>query len=296
MALKNPWLRYLLRFSLTAVIGSVVVFYSAPVIGSIPPVRKRLEAFQRGELRVALPRPQPTPSNTSHTPARREQAPLQATTTQPPQPEPAGGLPSGNIWAVVTKNEARAYSRNGKFLGRLENATAFDVVKTENTASGKMVIGLDPAGSGNEFVIRAEDVELAPGSLADITSSERRLRIQKARLLGEIDRLTDPQALAAQNPHTEEFRAARAAYRAYGVQVKALTDKRDQSTGHERHQAMEELRKLQVQGVTLSQEYEAAKRKFESWQPAGQRQTDEQVDALRREVASLDQRLKDASR
>jgi len=67
------------------------------------------------------------------------------------------------------------------------------------------------------------------------------------------------------NPHAAELLAQKRAQGDYWRKIRTLQAMAESSTGEERMEACDELRRMRVQGVRLSREYSVAKSNYTAW-------------------------------
>jgi len=182
---------------------------------------------------------------------------------------PSAPGPSGGEWGVVKNTDSRCYSLEGTFLTRVPPGTLMEIRETRETPTGEMAIG-DLHLDGKKVpdrIIKAHDMNIQQGSLAQADPAYRDLHIRQARLTGAIQEEEARLYLEARakNPHTAEFERVRAEFEAFWAQVRELEAARNTATGKDRMKQVDTLRKMKGQDITLGLQYEKTVKQYNAW-------------------------------
>jgi hypothetical protein len=266
------WAGFLIRYLLVMLAGTALIVIAVPQL--------QQTGLLRGPVVTPAPStPAPTAGATGGAPGYGgddadaapamepdgETVPL-GESDEPPAP---AATPSGDQWGIVRVGRARAYSHTGKFLRWLAAGSILDVDRVaQNHGKPLVVCRLPGAAPGAPvLLVRQRDLHLVPGDLAAVTSRERGLRVEHARLSAEIAALRRDalQRLRPENPFSDEYGAVRKQYVDYWRRVRKLQDLRDKAGGAEHMAYADELRQLKGRDRQLRTTYEDLKKRYEAW-------------------------------
>ncbi len=297
---------------------------AASADNAVATLREELERAQTPEARALLDAMQPaeegitaadgtrTPSALTLPPADAVASPTTAGYATPP-PEfppstaqqqtmhsrPPVAVPANAQWAVVNAPQARTYTRDGKFAGRIDAGTLVDVVDVTASDVGDLAVCALRSGSlrGKEYVIRADELEIRPGSVAAAPEQERQLCAVRARLTAAlVERRSQLEAMQeSRNPHARDYTKAKDEYIAFWKDVKRLTALRDTSEGAKRVRYGDELRRMKDEEIALGTRYRTAKAKHEAWKAEHGADVDLSSDSvaqrIQTQMADVDEQL-----
>lgn len=226
------------------------------------------------------------------------QAPIEETPTVPS--EPSAPLPPG--WGVTITSETRVYSTKGERISNAPVGTLIKVYEQKSSPGGNIVV-CSIVLNGHRIpraLIRANEVALYNGPLANTTTEERKLRILHARILAHITSRKAALEAAAnpRNPHTETYAEARDAYEHYRTGSQELRHDYEHATGAQRMHLGDKLRLLKHEGIQITEQYETAKANYAEWEAANPvRNTEPNFDQdpnlmrLRKQLNIVEQRI-----
>ncbi len=197
--------------------------------------------------------------------------------------------PSGNTqWGVVNSPVCRAYSRNGKFLRRLDPGTIVDVAQVAKTDKGRFAV-CDVYYDGRRvpgIAIRTTELAMHKGALSSVGKTRRKLFVRQATLEARIEDVKKKlkSGLRKDNPFYKEYSAARDTFGKYSDKVRGLRKRFETSTGAERDKLSDELRALKPPGIRMQREYQAAKKKYDTWNSQNPLDTTRNPELLRLEA------------
>ncbi len=220
----------------------------------------------------------------------------------PPEPlesTPPPVVPDGAQWAVVTAPEARTYTREGKFIGRIEAGTLVDLGEVTASSAGDLALCVVRNGTqqGQSFNIRAEDLDIRPGSVSATSEEERNLRVSRARLAAALaERQSQLRAMQeSRNPHLRAYTKVKEEYVAFVKEAKGLAELHESSQGATRVKHADRLRRMKEDEVELAARYKEAKARYDEWQTehgtAIDLTGDSEVQRIVAKKAELDARL-----
>ncbi len=237
-------------------------------------------------------------------PARVVQTPGD-TTAMPTLPTADVPLPRRQVdlnaeWGVTSVESARAYSRDGKFLGRLPAGTPVEVTDIRQSKKGDLsecTLGSSVAGMPAQVLLRSRDLTTWRGALADVSPQERQLRASQASIQATIASRVDALAEnhAKRNPNQQSYQTALTEYRALYKRSTELTKLRDSSTGVKRQQAANELKQMKGKAAAVARKYEAVKIEYETWKrnnPPPLPDDDQTIHRLRKRHESINAEIR----
>lgn len=175
----------------------------------------------------------------------------------------------GQKCAAVWVANAPVYDALGKRLKTLDVGTLLQV-KDEKKTRNMYLYVCDLINNGEtlkDVLINASHVTLAYGILDKKTQVERELLVKKAEIKARIHQL-EKEILARQaeqNPHAQAYENARKAFFAFSKQVNELIKLRDDATDSEKRiEYGDQLRQMQSEGIRLESEYKKAKNAFDA--------------------------------
>lgn len=206
-----------------------------------------------------------------------------------------GSADETNMWAVVRVPEARSYTRKGKFLKTLKSGSVMSIQKITTSSAGEMALGsLDgQAGADTEVAVLTQDLKMYPGALAKVDSQRRSASVKAAGLEYKIETLR-ARELDKQNPVSNEYRKAKAAYEQFWAKADDLKARSEKASGGERSRILNELRALKGKDIQVANAYKEAKKKYDSWKSSHLELKNKsfELQALEREFAALERMLK----
>ena len=247
----------------------------------------------------------PPPPQVAQTPAEVETPPaapagpprvtVSPAPATPPPPLAAGHGEQATApkWGIVVAPESKVYDLSGSFLRRIDAGTIVEISSLTDSSTGRVAVctAMHPGRLGAPVIVRDADLEMYTGDLAKISDEERTLRIQRAQILAQIERLrASPDA---SNPFYDEYQAAKQTYARFCQKEAGLQKKMDASTGDTRMRYYEELRKSKGEDLRLSQAVETVRKKFEGWKaqhPQGSGGT--AAKKLETDLAALETRIR----
>jgi hypothetical protein len=197
--------------------------------------------------------------------------------------------PSGNTqWGVVNSPVCRAYSRNGKFLRRLEPGTVVDVARIAKTDKGSFAV-CDVYYEGRRVpgvAVRTTELAMHRGALSSVGKTRRKLLARQATLEARIEDVEKKlkTGLRKDNPYCKQYSAARDTFGKYSDKVRTLRSRFETSTGAERDKLSDELRALKPPGIRMQREYQAAKKTYDTWNSQNPLDTARNPELLRLEA------------
>jgi hypothetical protein len=284
---------FLAKYVIVAVIGSAAIYGAAPYMGgaaSSPTVTSGALAGVRGlydQVQIFLSAPPDAPAG-------------EAT---PPSPPSAQGVETdderrdddaytGPRWAVVARDNARAYSKEGKFVGRLACGTILEVVADAHSDSESFAVcGIAAsANAPSEVVVRSAELDIIRGALADATERVRGLHVRRAILNAKLE-LAETTGIRYDNPHALEYVRQRDTYREFWRKVEDLQKKRDAGGAHHQEYA-DELRKMKGDDIRIGKAFEDIKHRYDAWNEKNpQRGKSAYVEAVEAEIAAIEHEL-----
>lgn len=168
-------------------------------------------------------------------------------------------------WAVVRGTNTKAYDSTGKFLRVVPPGTVVEIESYRTSNVGELAVCriADAAAPTQPVLILTGNLDPIRTQNPSTAQREKELRAVRARLEAELAGLKE---INTQNPHAQEYAAAKKAYDEFWSRVRELQAKRDSAVGDKRMQYSDELYKLKGRSVEVGRRYEAAKKKYEEWQ------------------------------
>jgi tetratricopeptide (TPR) repeat protein len=199
-------------------------------------------------------------------------------------------------WAVVKRPEIRAYDMKGMSVASFKSGSIVEISEIRKAADGELAVCrvVDPPFATSPVYMRVVDLNVVNGIYASVSEEEKTLRIRESTLMADIMRLTASLAEShdKDNPHAAEYQRARARYDAFWKKVNELSAKRDNSTGGERMRAIEELREMKGEDITVGKALEAAKKKCDEWTKSHPAQeTSPAIESIKADLANVRQQL-----
>ena len=307
-------MRFWLDYILTAVVGTLAVYYGAPQLQSSVSSRdiSRTPAVvvENIPAEPAMPPPsasRPVPPAGNPTVPVVPVAPVApvapATPTAvlpstPSAPPPSSSLPWG-----MTVTRTACYSPEGANLGMLAGGATVESQGRRTSSAGEMVVcrlqrGAEWAGP---YLIAAADLVLFQMPRQDVPAENLQLLKEyyeyKGRLDARLAELKKPRGDSG-NPYAAEYRRTADEYNAFVERSQRLTAQRDRATGAERARLIDQLRGMIGEGQRLKAAFDQAQDKHRKWQSGNADPTapdpsaDEQVLELQRRIALLDPKVR----
>ena len=200
---------------------------------------------------------------------------------------------------MVRNSTVKAYNDSGKFLRRLAAGTLVELSEVRPHGDGDLAVcSVDQGGRMVAGVlVRLRDIETRPGPLDAASDTEKELRSRRAMLADRLREASSRETAAAvdpPNPHADAYRSAKATYEEFWREVTALQRKRDAAQGAEHVRYSDMLRQMKGDDIRIGKAYEAAKERYDAWQPrprAGRAEPDPATARMRAELAAIDERL-----
>lgn len=312
--------RFFVAYFAVAVIGSVAAFFGAPLVkASIAPERLvnmiaacRSEAPIQDLISAALaPRtrqpeppefdrppgsqPRVRPGTSAQTPGTRSDAGAAALTQPPSKADtpPASCYNYSAMWAVVTNESAAVYDSSGNLAQELGAGTLVEVAAVRQGQAGSLAICRYDTRPKNMDVaiIRAKDLLIRNGSLDSANADLVVLLRKQVQLDIEIRALvsSSESELARNNPHSDDYNAARSAVVSFNEKAKALRARAEKSSGTARVETMDKLRSMKEEEVLIRRKYEASRTAFDEWnrQHGGASAESDAIKSLRERLAEV---------
>ncbi|MGQ9661438.1 MAG: hypothetical protein ACUVWX_03760 [Kiritimatiellia bacterium] len=196
-------------------------------------------------------------------------------------------------WAVVRGTNTKAYDSTGKFLRVVPPGTVVEIESYRTSNVGELAVCriADAAAPTQLLLILTGNLDTIRTQNPSTAQREKELRAVRARLEAELAGLKE---INTQNPHAQEYAAAKKAYDEFWNRVRELQAKRDSAVGDKRMQYSDELYKLKGRSVEVGRRYEAAKKKYEEWQrtaTAGDKANDPRAILLRTRLTEVEREL-----
>lgn len=302
------WLLFLARYILAAVLGTTVVHFGTPQARkiiqpeTIEALSRRVFTSGRKKISKSVETVKQEMEAAQQVSARRPAVhQTQISASRPATASPVqqrNAVSSAPTWAVVNRHKAPHYDRSGKNRGQIPVSTMIKINDIQNNRGEELVIGqrLGLSATSPIIVLRKNDVMLLTGDPSGISSHEKQLRGEQARLQAEIAEreIELKNALRPGNPHADNYRQARNAYHEYGRKVRELTTKRDQATGVDRMDYADKLRMMLHDSKHLKAEYETHKQAYDQWNtanPANDSGYDDKLESYRSALAAIEEEL-----
>jgi len=260
-------------FVVTSVVGSVVIYVAAPMVGpwlmahfrgGEPPFEE--EAAESQDMSV--PTVAPEPLRPAITPPKTPEADDTSPALEGVYPAKSNEQPG---WGV-TSHRVSYYKADGSYAGTVEGGVLFDCIKTITSSKGAMVeCRFLQEGMANEpFLIGRKEAQFFTASHRKLSKSRIQALKDYYALNGKIEvrRADILEENAKRNPH---FAAARAAYEAFQKNVqeaKQLEQMRDKLTDAKRMELEDKLRELKLREGGLKKTLDEANEKFAAWKKA----------------------------
>jgi hypothetical protein len=198
-------------------------------------------------------------------------------------------------WGVVQEPTAKIYDLNGKFLRRIDAGSCVEFVDIVHSKDGRRLgrARIMPNSSGREILIALDSLDIADGPYGSASEIERRLRVQRARLLGKIveaDRAF-ARRLNPANPYMRSYSSAKKKYTAFWREVEQL---KAAASGPNRAKALDKLRLMKGEDIQVGKAYKKAKADYENWEREHPQSlaADSQMAALQKRLADIDEQLR----
>jgi|GEM_PF-5606708 len=309
--MRNALKSFVLKYLLTAIIGSLLIAYAAPLIQfrglppflsaahrrlqSLPVVHNWSAALRTRLLSIppALQPEAPAAPDQNHTPDLESIAP------QPP-PSAKDAVPTACTprWAVVNTPRTPIYNTQGKFICRLEAGSLLEVSDFLTCADGKFALcrPKDMSTCPDTVLVPVDHLDFGHRSLDDAAARrELELLVARARLKLQLAPQTTGSVtnIRWENPYASGLAAARSEYQAYWKIVRELQQKRDAANGEERMRCQDELARLRGLDRTLAHAYKAAKEKYDAWNEAhpGESLNADRIRQLENQLARINAEL-----
>ncbi|MFO7871619.1 MAG: hypothetical protein R6V03_09340 [Kiritimatiellia bacterium] len=194
-------------------------------------------------------------------------------------------------WGIVRLRRAEARDTSGTVAGTVPLGTLVDIYDVQTIRNTKYAL-CDAVYEGDQvcdILIAVDDLHVRPGPLAGTTAVEKKLRIELAGLLFELQKESRKQNNA--NPHADQYRRAKKEYDEFWAKVKTLQKKRDNSTGAEHMRCADQLRMMKGQDRIVHNNLKEARKKYEKWEEQHGTRANPRLDELQRQVAEIRQEL-----
>lgn len=197
----------------------------------------------------------------------------------------------GLKWGAVRTQKAPAFDTTGNPIATLAPGTLVEILRTVQRPKSPEMAFCSLKGETRlpeEFVMRAYDLVIVPGRLADAPEPARQLRKKEGELLAAVTeaKRKKQEAVNPNNPHSAEYQAAKTAYDAFWKKVAQLTKLRDSTSGDSQVRYSDELQKMKGQDIRLGLALEEAKKKHNQWE-AEHPTSSSHIQALESELTSL---------
>ncbi len=161
------------------------------------------------------------------------------------------------------------YTGKGKFIKKLPAGSLVEVSEFKSTDSVDFAVcAIEEGGnlSRDKVIMKADHLDIRPGSLKNANGLEKQLRVQLGKLKGELAKEAGPEEKKEKNPHSADYIAARKKQAAYEKRVAELTKKRDVAKGSAQLHYAGQLRKVQVYQRPIAEQMAAVTSKHEKWE------------------------------
>ena len=302
--MKRFWATYLL----TAVIGTVAIYFGAPMIASklarptppvpssathptvseIKPARPLFRRISAAALTSTVGQTEPrapgvthsrdvTNTNTGDLPASTREGTVSAV----PSYRPPDSDPSAPSWAILTR-QASHYSTDGKNLGPLPAGTVGEVTRTTTSSRGDFAVcTVDHNGQWKgPVLIGVEYLILFEGPLTAVPTEPLSLLHHYYALKGRIDArsATLQQQHAPGNPHVAAHTRAVNAGTEFTSLAKRRVAAMNAASGPKRSELLDELKQMKFEQARLNSERQQAEARMKEWDAQNPRQTRAPVD------------------
>ncbi|MFC1496848.1 hypothetical protein ACFLS1_00055 [Verrucomicrobiota bacterium] len=263
--MTNAWKKFIIQYLIVAVAGTTAIYFS---VGCL---RNQERVYQTRST-------QPRPRQTTKTIAKIEEDLEQILWEKPDlekidiPSETSGKKPAVNThlkWGVVKSSGANAYNESYKFLRKIAPGTLVEVSETKTVS--KENLALCSVHHNNRLVpniyIRAENLDLRSGSLDTANPEEKKLRSDQSKVAAQLRTLLKEQQafIKSNNPYAEEYETSKKTYNEFWKKTEILQKKRDSSTGAERIEIADELRRMKGKNIKLVDDFKSAKKKYSDW-------------------------------
>jgi len=186
----------------------------------------------------------------------------------PAKPVRAAQSAETRSWGVVSREGAKAYTTNGKFLGKLQAGTILSILSVRKTKTGRVAVcTLQVSGDKDKLLVRTSELEMRRGLLEKAGEKEKDLTIKAAKLQAAIGRARSgpEETVAANNPHAGAYAEVKKKHAAFWKKVSALEARHEAADGEERMRYFDELRRLKGEDIRIGTELESVKKKYDAW-------------------------------
>jgi len=199
-------------------------------------------------------------------------------------------------WGIVADHEARVYTLEGKFLGRVNAGSLVTILRKAKSGSKQFAVCRSKADP-DPFLMAEEDLHVYAGSFEGASTESLGMCVRYAELAAEKARIEKDIAKTGRtdNPHHPEYKVAKHAYVSYWKKVKELTRLREEADSSDRIRYGDELRELKGEDIRVGQAYEAAKQRYEQWNAAHPAAGDPRIRKLQDEIERLEARITGAN-
>jgi len=260
-------------FVVTSVVGSVVIYVAAPLVGP------RLMVYFRGaESPVAKE------TVTAQDVNEQTVAPIQPAPVTPPKAHQDEGDVSPALEGVypaksneppgwgVTSHKVSYYKADGSYAGTVEGGVLFDCIKTVTSSKGAMVACrfLQEGMPDELFLIGRKDAQFFTATHQKLSKSRIQALKDYYALNGKIEarRAEILERGAQRNPYFADARATHEAFQKHIQEAKRLEQMRDKLTDTKRMELEDQLREMKLKEVTLKKTFEETQEKYVSWKKA----------------------------
>lgn len=266
-------------FVVTSVVGSVVIYVTAPMVGP-----RVMTCF-----REAGPPPDEPPPFLGKVPEEKVQALTEVSAPAHPDstpPKTSGaddtspalegvyiarpGEPSG--WGV-TSHKISYYKADGSYVGTLEGGILFDcesTITTEKKGQMAKCRFLHEGMPDELFLIGRKDAMFYTGTHKSLSKARIQALKEYYALNGKIEarRSEILENGASQNPYFADARAAYETFQKSVQEAKRLEQLRDKLTDVKRMDLEDQLRELKMKEVGLKKTLDETNEKFAAWKKA----------------------------
>ena len=267
----KAWFSFLLRYTITAIIGIIAVIVLVPIIkthkSDIDQFKESLSLDQLATMFESFTLDSDDDLDVTGSTIVKSYSTTPATGNKSASPQTSNNN-SGQRWGIIAMPKASYYTPKGKFLGHLPPGTALKIKKIEATAKGNIAV-CAPVKPMSEPVIltHAKYLTIRRNDMSSISKDLEVLYVKQAQLKAEVEaiRRQNSSSLRKDNPHAKDYASIKKRYHDYWREVKALTKKRDTTTGQDHMDCVDQLRMMKGEDVRIANSLKKHRANYKEW-------------------------------